>query len=607
MSSTFGGLNILSRSLYAQQASLDTVGHNIANAGTDGYSRQRVNLVTASPAGEVYGRTKNYSGSGVTVASITRARDRFTDQQLWKESGTLGYSQTSSDALSKMEGVFSEPSETGIQTVLNQFWTSLQTLSTNASDSGARTAVAQRGVAVVNAITHATEQLRDTADNINSEVVSSVSKINQIASNINKLNEQIAFTEFGGANHANDLRDSRDLLVDELSKLVDVTVNEDSSGKYNVQASGVTLVDTKGYSIKLGTVTTPNDTSTDVPGYAVTTVVVADTGKAVNFTNGELGALIDSRDSATKGIKGYMSNLEKVSQFLLQDFNAVHRSGYGTDNINGRNFFGDGYGSPTETNYSLLGITPPDGGWINALKVNSAITDSTGGLAIIAAKTTFSLVSAVSTGSSNTGSAKVSASGTGTYAPTAPTTSATPTTVRVSVDNLGNISYSTSTDGGSSWSASTTLTTSPETVTIQGMDVTIGVTSTSIPTGTDTYEFTLSKGNNNASGDNAILLGNSLKTDTSSTLGDISLDAFYSSLIGTLGVQSQDALRQNTNQQTVIDQLTNLRASTSGVNMDEEMTDMIKFQKGYNAAARVLTAMDEMLDKLINGTGVVGR
>ncbi|KJR45112.1 Flagellar hook-associated protein FlgK [Desulfosporosinus sp. I2] len=607
MSSTFGGLNILSRSLYAQQASLDTVGHNIANAGTDGYSRQRVNLVTASPAGEVYGRTKNYSGSGVTVASITRARDRFTDQQLWKESGTLGYSQTSSDALSKMEGVFSEPSETGIQTVLNQFWTSLQTLSTNASDSGARTAVAQRGVAVVNAITHATEQLRDTADNINSEVVSSVSKINQIASNINKLNEQIAFTEFGGANHANDLRDSRDLLVDELSKLVDVTVNEDSSGKYNVQASGVTLVDTKGYSIKLGTVTTPNDTSTDVPGYAVTTVVVADTGKAVNFTNGELGALIDSRDSATKGIKGYMSNLEKVSQFLLQDFNAVHRSGYGTDNINGRNFFGDGYGSPTETNYSLLGITPPDGGWINALKVNSAITDSTGGLAIIAAKTTFSLVSAVSTGSSNTGSAKVSASGTGTYAPTAPTTSATPTTVRVSVDNLGNNSYSTSTDGGSSWSASTTLTTSPETVTIQGMDVTIGVTSTSIPTGTDTYEFTLSKGNNNASGDNAILLGNSLKTDTSSTLGDISLDAFYSSLIGSLGVQSQDALRQNTNQQTVIDQLTNLRSSTSGVNMDEEMTDMIKFQKGYNAAARVLTAMDEMLDKLINGTGVVGR
>lgn len=606
MSSTFGGLNILSRSLYANQASLETVGHNIANAGTDGYSRQRVNLATASPAGEVYGRTKNFAGSGVTVASITRARDRFTDQQLWKESGNLGYAQTSSAALSKMEGVFSEPSETGIQTVLNQFWTSWQTLSTNASDSGARTAVAQRGVAVVNAITHATEQLRDTADNINSEVVSSISKINQITTNINKLNDQIAFTEFGGANHANDLRDSRDLLVNELSKLVDVTVNEDSLGKYNVQASGVTLVDTRGYCIKLGTVTTPNDTSTDVPGYAVTTVVVADTGKAVNFTNGEVAALIDSRDSATKGVKGYMSSLEKVSQFLLQDFNAVHRSGYGTDNINGRNFFGDGYGSPTETNYSLLGTTPPNGGWISALKVNSAITDSTSGLAIIAAKTTFSLVSAVSTGSSNTGSAKVSASGTGTYAPTSPTPATTPTTVRVSI-NSGTVSYATSTDGGSSWSGSTTLTSSPQTVTIQGMDVVIGVTSTSPPTGTDTYEFTLSKGNNNASGDNAILLGNSLKTDTSSTLGDISLDAFYSSLIGSLGVQSQDALRQNTNQQTVIDQLTNLRSSTSGVNMDEEMTDMIRFQKGYNAAARVLTAMDEMLDKLINGTGVVGR
>jgi flagellar hook-associated protein 1 FlgK len=122
----------------------------------------------------------------------------------------------------------------------------------------------------------------------------------------------------------------------------------------------------------------------------------------------------------------------------------------------------------------------------------------------------------------------------------------------------------------------------------------------------DNYKFSLSAGNN-ASGDNALLLGNCLKTDASSILGDISLDAFYTSMIGALGVQSQDAQRLNINQQTVIDHLINLRASTSGVNMDEEMTDMIRFQKAYNASARVLTAMDEMLDKLINGTGVVGR
>ncbi|MCB8814168.1 flagellar hook-associated protein FlgK [Desulfosporosinus shakirovi] len=610
MGSTFGGLNILSRSLYANQASLETVGHNIANAGTDGYSRQRVNLVTASPSGEVYGRNKNYSGSGVTVASITRARDRFTDEQLWKESSSLSYSQTSSAALTKMEGVFTEPSETGIQTVLNRFWTSWQTLSTDASDSGARTAVAQQGVALVNAVQHAAEQLRDTAANINAEIVASVDKINQITDSINKLNEQIYFTEFSGTNNANDLRDSRDLLVDELSTLVDISVKEDSTGRYTIQTSGLTLVDAKGYCNKLSTETTAKNTPPDNLSYDVTNVVFVNSGDVVNFADGkgELKGLIDSRDSSTKGIKGYMDNLEKVSQFLLQDFNAVHRSGYGTDNINGRNFFGDG-SADGDTDYSTTytTATPPSGGWINALCVNEDITDSTSGLAIIAAKTTFSLVSAVAPGSSNTGTATVSATGTGTYAPTAPTTPSTPTTVRVSVNNLGDMSYATSTDGGTTWSASTTLTASPETVTIQGMDVTIKVNSATTPTGTDTYDFTLSKGNNNASGDNAILLGNRLKIDSSPTLGDVSLDSFYSAMISTLGVQSQDSQRLNTNQQTVVDQLSNLRASTSGVNMDEEMTDMIRFQKGYNASARVLTAMDEMLDKLINGTGMVGR
>lgn len=494
MGSTFGGLNILSRSLYAQQASLNTVGHNIANAGTDGYSRQRVNMVTMAPAGEVYGsRGLNQAGTGVSVGAITRARDAFTDRQLWKESSTLGYSQTSSDALSRTEGVFSEPSDTGVQTVLNQFWSAWQTLSTNASDTGARTAVAQRGVAVANAIQHAARQLTDTVENINSSIALDVSNINQITSNIDKLNQQIAFTEVGGNDHANDLRDSRDLLVDQLSKLVNISVQEDSAGNYTIKSDSLTLVDGTGYT-ELATDTTTDPTF----GYDVTKVIVAADSTAVDFTNGEVKALIDSRDSSTIGIFAYMTSLDKVSQFLLQDFNEVHRSGFGTDNLDSRNFFG----ADSSTDYKGAGVLA-DGAWINALQVNHEITDSPAGLSYLAAKTTVN-------------------------------------------------------------------------------------------------------GNNNASGDNAILLGNRLKTDITGTLG-VSLDNYYTSMIGTLGVQSQDAQRLNTNQQTVIDHLTNLRASTSGVNMDEEMTDMIRFQKGYNAAARVLTAMDEMLDKLINGTGVVGR
>ena len=111
----------------------------------------------------------------------------------------------------------------------------------------------------------------------------------------------------------------------------------------------------------------------------------------------------------------------------------------------------------------------------------------------------------------------------------------------------------------------------------------------------------------NAAGDNAVLLANRLKTDTSDILGNSSLDTFYGSFIGALGVQSQDAKRQTDNQTALVGQINNWRQSVSGVNMDEEMTNMIRFQQGYNAAARVLTTMDDMLDKLINSTGMVGR
>lgn len=447
--------------------------------------------------------------------------------------------------MTKMEGVFTEPSETGIQTVLNRFWTSWQTLSADASDSGARTAVAQQGVALVNAVQHAAEQLRDSAENINTEVVASVDKINQITESINKLNEQIYFTEFSGTNNANDLRDSRDLLVDELSKLVDVSVNEDSTGRYTIQTSGLTLVDAKGYCNKLSTETTAKNTPPDNLSYDVTKVVFVNNGEVVNFADGkgELKGLLDSRDSESKGIKGYMTSLENISQFLLQDFNDVHRKGYGTNNESGRNFFGNGTdgGSPAKDKDYTAGM-PPGSSWIDELTVNSAITGSTAGLAIIAAKTTFSLVSAVTPDADNTGSATVTATGTGTYAPTDPMNPAipidpaTPTTVRVTVNDSGGISYSTSTNG-SDWSTSITMT-SPITVNIQGMDVTITVNSTADPASAteDTYEFTLSKGNNNASGDNAILLGNCLKTDASSaTLGKVSLDSYYSAMISTLG------------------------------------------------------------------------
>ena len=392
MSSAFGGLNTVVRGLMAQQISLNTVGHNISNASTDGYSRQSVNLVSSLPEPLMGSNGQMQLGTGVDMQSITRARDTFMDLQMWKENSTLGYGETQQNLLSEVEGVFHEPSATGVQTVLNQFWSSWQSLGTNASDDSTRNLVLQRGVALANAVEQAASQLKDTVTSINTDLQLKLSNVNQITSDILSLNKMISMSETvsAGPGSANDLRDQRDLLVDQLSKYVSIRVTEDSSGNYNIQSGSLNLVNSHA--------TTQLTTySTKDPDYDYEVLNVEANGKPVTLSGGELEGLVDTRDDSDFGVKGYLDKLTTVSQFLLKDFNAIHRAGYGEDDtltgINffegkdtaSRNFYDAKYADPTDTtNYMTKGE------WMSALKVNAKFLDQTTnppGLQMIAAKT----------------------------------------------------------------------------------------------------------------------------------------------------------------------------------------------------------------------------
>ncbi len=523
MSSAFGGLNTVVRGLMSQQIALNTVGHNISNANTDGYSRQSVNLVASLPEtiSGIHGPMQ--LGTGTDIQSITRARDTFMDLQMWKENSTLGYGETQQNLLSQVEGVFNEPSETGIQSVLDNFWSSWQTLGTNASDDSTRNLVLQRGVELVDAVGQATTQLEDIASSLNTDLELQIQTVNQITADILSLNKMISLSEIVsvGPGSANDLRDQRDLLVDQLSKYLTVQVTEDRDGNYNIQSGAVNLVNSH-------TTTELTTVSSMDPDYGYEILSVEAKGIPVTLTTGELKALLDMRDNADFGVKGYLDKLVTMSQFLLRDFNAIHQAGYGEDNVSGRAFFVED-GISAATNYYDAKYTDPTDpeymtkkDWLLALEVNSAFFDQTTnppGLQMIAAKT---------------------------------------------LDTQGN-----------------------------------------------------------ASGDNAVKLSQALKMNTTDllpvdpadppnryppTLGSTaSLDSFYSSVIGALGIQGQSASRLVANQKTLVAQIESWRQSVSGVNMDEEMSNMIRFQKGYNAAARMITTMDEMFDKLINNTGIVGR
>lgn len=337
-------------------------------------------------------------------------------------------------------------------------------------------------------------------------------------------------------------------------------------------------------------------------GYETLSVVQDDgLSSPISFTNGEIGALIGpaTGDSfvGLAGAKRALDRLNTMSKYLLTDFNEVHKAGYGTDDSTNHNFFDNKANSSiADTDYSSF--TPGMGGWISLLKVNRDLYD-VDGLAKIAAKTAASL--SVTQSDTAAGKANISGEYTGV---------AGEFTVSIaSVDANGKITglnYSFTDTAAVTTTGTLTLVTGSEDTFLLPNGLTIAITASANNSAGDTYTFDVPY-RGNASGDNAVKMGNALKVTTSATLNGSSLDEYYAGLVGEIGIQMQNATRLTENQKTLVDQITTWRESVAGVNMDEEMTNMIRFQKGYNSAARILTTMDEMLDKLINGTGVVGR
>ncbi len=630
MRSTFSGLNTVVRGLYANQVSLDTVGHNVTNAGTDGYSRQQVGLSASRPENIYGGAGILQVGTGVTIESVTRARDEFLDQRYWKENASLGYGTAINDYLGKVEGVFAEPTETGIQTVLDKFWQAIQTVGANPSDVGSRTALRQRGVELVDAVKQAETQLTDLVGDMNSVLDIKVDKINQITSEMLALNKQIVSVEVNGST-ANDLRDRRDNLVDQLSALAKVSVYEDKAGNYIVQLPGVMLVNGE-RTTKLKTVADPADPTYTEYGLEVRKVMTDETPSlAVSITSGEIGGLLTARDSDVQGVHAYLDKLNDLARTLLTDFNQVHKEGYGLDNSTGVNFFGDGATSYTDANGAVV---PASGTWLDQLQVNDALFDPLNGLDKIAAKT---LAGNIAVTQSNTGGGTASV----TDAVFAGGVDYVKFMVKINTLDVGTGAVTdavVSLDGGANWLSGTVT----GVANADGSGITFSLTNNATPATTatltikkdtdnkagDTYTFQLPQGN--GAGDNAVRLAQFLKVgikDASVTAGssvlsakdasgnhvygaslnDKSIESYYNAFIGALGVQKQNAQRLSDNQEALVTQVDAWRESVAGVNMDEELSNMIKFQKGYNASARVLTTMDEMLDKLINGTGAVGR
>lgn len=529
MASTFMGLETSKRGLHTQQSALYTTGHNISNANTLGYSRQRVNMEATAGfpgTGLNAGTMPGFLGTGVQAGSIQRIRDGFVDKQYRDETNKLGYWESKTDAISQMEDVLAEPSAFGLQQSLTDFWKSLQGLSTDPENGGARAVVVERGVAVADSFNYIHKSLTAIQDNLGNEIGASVNTVNSILKQVGELNKQIAEVEPNGY-MPNDLYDARDSLLDELSKIVPIEVSYTKSG-------GRALAIAEG---------------------SVTVKIKTADGNSLKVVDGKEIAQLRTESNGTQGLDK-INPVGKIEGFYLVKVNA--------DNTE-TNLDKDMSATAGNAQDTMLFSNFLDQGKLKSLVNSFGTADGKGlypemivKLNEMAQKFAEAFNEVHKKGTDSNGTI-----GEDFFIPSG--------TAVITANNIGiNLIIK---DDPSKVAASSTATGPAE------------------------------AGN----GNNAKNLGDVLFSKTIG-LGNNSVQSFYSGeIIGQLGVKGQQAINMTKNAITLLGAVSNRRDSISSVSLDEEMTDMIRFQQAYNASARMVTVVDETLDKIINGMGVVGR
>ncbi|MDD4049269.1 MAG: flagellar hook-associated protein FlgK, partial [Clostridia bacterium] len=293
---------------------------NIANANTEGYTRQSVVAQTTRPMDTANG----YIGTGVEVADIRRIREEFLDIQMRTENKSLGEWSTKSDILNKLEVIFNEPSETSIRSVSDAFWDSWQILSKNPESVAVRTTVMQTGITLVNTYNHMETQFKELQEDINKGIAVKVSEVNSIGLQLGDLNDQIVKAERQG-HSANDLRDKRDLLLEQLSETVAMDVNEDEYGAVNVTIGGKYLV--AGTVVSKMAFTDSDLNPTDATLEWCDPLSGISQGK-VRLSGGILKGYVDMRDEV---IPKYRDNISLVAKTVAEETNELHREGFGLD------------------------------------------------------------------------------------------------------------------------------------------------------------------------------------------------------------------------------------------------------------------------------------
>jgi len=363
MASTFRGLEVGKSALNTASINQDVTGQNIANAKTAGYSRQRTVTAARVPVGSNYVLDQIYNkrvGQGSEVTDITQYRSDYLDKQFRNQDSDYNYYQYRDQGLTYLTGVVNELDDDSSVTVsLDDFKSSLQNLAKDSTSQENRLNVQQRATALIKSLGYVHSEMVDLWEDQNTSVQTVADSINSKTDQIAMLNSAIANYEHNGTT-ANDLRDERNTLLDELSGLVDITysTNTTNDSMVDVQIGGVTLVSgSEKNSLSVDTSTTNaytnqpentlllNDTIGGSGTYTLSTT--AGGSDTIQITGGELYAhmgLLTSMSSDSPGIPYYINQLNQFAQNVAKQVNDLHKTGYtdpqdGGTSKNGVNFF----------------------------------------------------------------------------------------------------------------------------------------------------------------------------------------------------------------------------------------------------------------------------
>ncbi len=643
MRATFSGLNTMVRGIIANQLSLDTTGHNITNAGNDGYSRQVVTLATThseSRAG-LHGQVR--VGTGVDVLSVERARNIYADIQYRNENPSQQYFKTRAVNYDKLETIFDDSKNLGIEAAINKFYQSWVELSTSASTSATRTNVIEQGRNLSDVIQTATAELQEQIRNQYEDIKSEVLQVEDILEGILSINKQIIPQEAAGAT-ANDLRDERDKLVDKLSDYVNITVTEDEFGAYQINSGGVTLVNRQTRSHLVMS----DGVSSSMYGidYGITDYSMKIKESNVVFLpqNGILKARLDSIAED----KAYIDELANLSMYMLTALNDQHKQGW---DIRGDYKFVDANGNKVnvadETQLVDVNYLQADGSAVDtADEANITIRDGKyylNGAEVTKyeAGTKYTYNNNVLTKIPDTinfyGKDSIDyqyrydAEYDRNYlykdddelAEADKLLSGVRIIAELEVNSIFNQNR------GDRYLAAATSINVEETLDANG-----NIQRAYMPkawgdrTGDGTnavymselfnisHDTIISDGKANAllaenyflrDLDGNLILDAGGNTQLATSTSRLSINSYYQKAVSTLGIDAYSTDVNYEATQAIMTQVTNWRDSTAGVDWNEELTNMIKFQKGFVSCSRCLNAMDECLDRLVNSTGVVGR